>query len=199
MTEEGRRASAERQTRETTISTELNLDGTGRSQIDTGVGFLNHMLELLAKHALFDVTIQARGDLDVDPHHTTEDVGIVLGDVLCQALGDKAGVTRFADARCPMQESLASVALDVSGRPYLSYNVGFPTQKVGEFDVELVAEFLHAFCTHGGLNMHVDVIRGENSHHIAEAIFKALARALRQAVRIDSRAAGQIPSTKGTL
>jgi len=199
MTGDGRKASGSRETRETRVSVELNLDGSGESNIETGVGFLNHMLELLAKHARLDVRVEATGDLDVDPHHTTEDVGIVFGDVFRQALGDKAGIVRFADARVPMQDSLAVVALDVSGRTYLSCNADFPTAKVGEFDVELVAEFLQAFCTHAGLNMHVDVVRGENSHHISEAIFKALARALRCAVSEDPQAAGEIPSTKGTL
>jgi len=175
MAENERSASAERKTRETSIRVELSLDGTGQCQAAT------------------------EGDLEVDAHHSTEDVGIVLGTALGDALGDKRGITRFGDARVPMEESLAAVALDLSGRGSLSYQAEFPTHKVGEFDVELVEEFLHAFCLNGGITMHVDVVRGHNSHHIAEAIFKAVARALRTAVAIDPRAAGEVPSTKGIL
>ncbi len=199
MAENERSASAERKTRETSIRVELSLDGTGQCQAATGVGFLDHMLDLLTRHAGFDLTVRAEGDLEVDAHHSTEDVGIVLGTALGDALGDKRGITRFGDARVPMEESLAAVALDLSGRGSLSYQAEFPTHKVGEFDVELVEEFLHAFCLNGGITMHVDVVRGHNSHHIAEAIFKAVARALRTAVAIDPRAAGEVPSTKGIL
>jgi imidazoleglycerol-phosphate dehydratase len=199
MPEEQRRASAERKTRETTISVELTLDGAGRSEVSTGVGFLDHMLELLSKHAGFDLTVRAEGDLEVDAHHSTEDVGIVLGRTLLEALGEKAGIVRFADAAVPMEESLCEVALDLSGRGFLSYHVEFPASKVGEFDVELVEQFLHAFCLNGGITMHVEVRRGHNSHHIAEAVFKAVARALRAAVALDPRLGGEVPSTKGVL
>lgn len=199
MSEKERRAVAERKTRETAIRIELTLDGTGASEIGTGIGFLDHMLDLLTRHALFDMRCEATGDLQVDAHHTTEDVGIVLGKAFAEALGDKRGITRFANARVPMEDSLASVALDVSGRGLLNYNAEFPAQKIGEFDVELVREFLHAFCLNAGITMHVDVVRGDNSHHIAESIFKGAARALRIAVTIDPRLAGQIPSTKGVL
>lgn len=194
-----RTAKVERETSETTVSVELNIDGEGKSNISSGVGFLDHMLELLARHGRFNLEIKATGDLEVDDHHTTEDVGIVLGNALAEALGDKAGIRRFANVRLPMQESLATVAVDVSGRAYLSSNVAFPTHKVGEFDVELVNEFLQAFVNHAGLTLHLDVVRGENSHHIAESIFKALARALREAVSIDPSAGDEVPSTKGKL
>jgi len=194
-----RRASAERKTRETAISVELVLDGTGVSEISTGIGFLDHMLDLLTRHALFNVRCQASGDLHVDAHHTTEDVGIVLGKAFSEALGDKRGINRFADARIPMEDSLTEVAVDVSGRGLLSYNVEFPSSRVGDFDVELVRELLHAFCLNAGVTMHVDLVRGNNSHHIAESIFKGAARALRTAVAIDPRAAGEVPSTKGVL
>ena len=199
MGKQKRTATAERTTRETSVRAELSLDGSGKAAVNTPVGFLNHMLELLARHARFDITVEAGGDVEVDAHHTTEDVGIVLGDALREALGDKAGIVRFADARVPMQDSLVAVALDLSGRPLLIFNAQFPTDKVGEFDVELVAEFLQAFSNHGGLNLHVDLIRGTNSHHVAEAVFKATARALRAAATIDPQAAGEVPSTKGTL
>ena len=194
-----RRAVAERKTRETAIRVELALDGTGLSEVVTGIGFLDHMLDLLARHGLFDLCCQAAGDLKVDAHHTTEDVGIVLGKAFAEALGDKRGITRFADARVPMEDSLTEVAVDVGGRGLLNYNVQFPSPKVGDFDVELVREFLHAFCLNAGITMHVDLVRGNNSHHIAESIFKGAARALRTAVAIDPRAAGEVPSTKGVL
>jgi imidazoleglycerol-phosphate dehydratase len=196
---ESRRASAERKTRETAIAVEIELDGTGACEIATGVGFLDHMLELLGKHATFDLTCRAKGDLHVDAHHTTEDVGIVLGTAFGEALGDKRGISRFADARVPMEDSLCHVALDLSGRGYLSYRAEFPSATVGQFDVELVREFLHAFCLNGGVNMHVDVVRGSNSHHVAESIFKAVGRALKSAVAVDARLGGQVPSTKGVL
>ncbi len=189
----------DRKTRETEVSVNINIDGEGRSDIDTGVGFLDHMLHLLAKHALFDIRIVARGDLDVDDHHTCEDVGIVLGDAFGEALGDKAGINRFADACIPMQDSLVSVALDICGRPHLVCEVVYPTEKIGEFDTNLVEEFLHAFTAHAGITMHVQCIRGSNSHHIAEAVFKALARCLRIGTAVDSRNPGAIPSTKGAL
>ncbi|NLW49712.1 MAG: imidazoleglycerol-phosphate dehydratase HisB [Candidatus Brocadiaceae bacterium] len=194
-----RSAAIERKTRETTIRVELALDGTGRCQVSTGVGFLDHMLELWARHGLFDLVCAAEGDLHVDAHHTTEDVGIVLGQAFGKALGDKAGITRFADARVPMEESLASVAVDISGRGLLRFDVRFPTEKIGEFDVELVREFLHAFCMNAAITVHVEGPCGDNSHHIAEAVFKGLARALRMAVEVDPRRGGQVPSTKGVL
>lgn len=199
MSENERRAVVERKTRETSIRIELSLDGTGLAEVSTGIGFLDHMLDLLARHGLFDLRCEASGDLEVDAHHTTEDLGITLGQAFAQALGDKRGITRFGDARVPMEDSLAAVALDVSGRGLLSYSVRFPAPKTGEFDVELVREFLHAFCLNAGVTMHVDLVRGSNTHHIAESIFKGTARALRTAVAIDPRTAGEIPSTKGVL
>lgn len=199
MSETKRTATAERKTSETAIRVELNLDGAGQGRISTGIGFLDHMLDLLARHACFDLVCEAAGDLGVDAHHTTEDVGIVLGGAFAQALGEKKGIRRFAEARVPMEDSLAAVALDISGRGLLNFNAAFPTAKVGEFDVELVREFLHAFCLNAAVTMHVDLVRGNNSHHIAEAIFKAVARALRAAVEIDPRRADEVPSTKGVL
>jgi imidazoleglycerol-phosphate dehydratase len=199
MANEQRTATVERTTRETSIRLTLSLEGRGRGEIATPVGFLNHMLELFARHGRFDLSVQASGDVAVDAHHTVEDVGIVLGQAFIRALGDKKGIVRFADARVPMQDSLAAVAVDVSGRPELVYNAAYPAQKIGEFDVELVEEFLRAFCNNALLTLHVDVVRGSNSHHIAEAIFKATARALRQAAAIDPQAAGEVPSTKGRL
>jgi len=199
MANEQRTATVERTTRETSIRLTLSLEGSGRGEIATPVGFLNHMLELFARHGRFDLSVQASGDVAVDAHHTVEDVGIVLGQAFIRALGDKKGIVRFADARVPMQDSLAAVAVDVSGRPELVYNAAYPAQKIGEFDVELVEEFLRAFCNNALLTLHVDVVRGSNSHHIAEAIFKATARALRQAAAIDPQAAGEVPSTKGRL
>ena len=196
---DARTASKQRATRETSIEISLNLDGSGTGEYDTGVGFLDHMLELLGRHGGFDLTVKATGDLHVDAHHTTEDVGIVLGQVFAEALGDKRGITRYADVRLPMEESLAAVAVDISGRGGLFYNARFPAQKVGEFDVELVQEFWHSFCTNAGVSMHIDLIRGENTHHIAESIFKGAARALRTAVAVDPRFGDEIPSTKGAL
>ena len=194
-----RTGTAERTTRETSVKAEITLDGSGKAAINTPVGFLDHMLELLARHARFDISVEATGDVQVDAHHTTEDVGIVLGEAFRVALGGKEGIVRFADARVPMQDSLAVVAVDISGRPLLNFNAQFPTDKVGEFDVELVPEFLQAFTNNAGITLHVDMVRGSNSHHIAEAVFKATARALRAAVAIDPEAAGEVPSTKGTL
>jgi len=199
MAKKGRRAEAERTTRETSIRAELALDGTGRADIRTGVGFLDHMLELLARHARFDLKVEGTGDLDVDAHHTTEDVGIVLGEAFAKALGGKEGIRRFADARVPMQESLADVSVDISGRPFLGFRAEFPTSKIGDFDVELVSEFLQAFVNNAAIALHVELVRGTNSHHIAEAIFKGLALALRLAVSIDPDAAREVPSTKGLL
>lgn len=193
-----RRAEINRRTRETQIQLELALDGAGRADIESPVGFLNHMLALLARHALLDLRVKAAGDTGVDLHHTVEDIGICLGQALDQALGRKEGITRFASAAVPMDEALAEVALDLSGRPYLVYNVRFPGERIGEFETQLVGEFLQAFVTHAKLTLHVAVPYGSNDHHMAEAVFKALARALKAAVAIDPRAGG-VPSTKGVL
>ena len=193
-----RRAEINRRTHETQIQLELALDGAGRADIESPVGFLNHMLALLARHALVDLKVKAAGDTGVDLHHTVEDIGICLGQALDKALGAKEGITRFASAAVPMDEALAEVALDISGRPYLVYSVRFPGERIGDFETQLVGEFLQAFVTHGKLTLHVAVPYGSNDHHIAEAVFKALARALRAAVAIDPRAGG-VPSTKGVL
>jgi imidazoleglycerol-phosphate dehydratase len=193
-----RSATVQRTTAETDIQLTLDLDGQGKATVTTGVGFLDHMLELFARHACMDLTVQARGDLHVDQHHTVEDVGICLGTALRQALGDKAGIRRYGDVSLPMEESLVTVALDLSGRFFLVYQVDFPTAKIGEFDTELVREFWQAWAANGLMNLHVVLQHGQNSHHISEAIFKATARALRAAVEVDPRITG-IPSTKGTL
>ena len=193
-----RRAEINRRTHETQIQLELALDGAGRADIESPAGFLNHMLTLLARHALVDLKVKASGDTGVDLHHTVEDIGICLGQALDRALGRKEGITRFASAAVPMDEALAEVALDLSGRPYLVYNVRFPGERIGEFETQLVGEFLQAFVTHGKLTLHVTVPYGSNDHHIAEAIFKALARALKSAVARDPRVSGT-PSTKGVL
>ena len=175
------------------------LDGTGKAEISTGIGFLDHMLELLARHALIDLTVRVTGDLQVDQHHTTEDAGIALGQAVAQALGDKKGIARYACIHLPMDETLSRVALDISGRPFLVFRTAFPTEKVGAFDTELVREFFQAFAMNAGITLHVETLYGENSHHIAESCFKGLARALRHAVAVDPREAGRVPSTKGTL
>jgi len=193
-----RRAEINRRTHETHVRVELALDGTGTAAVESPAGFLNHMLTLLARHALVDLKVKASGDTGVDLHHTVEDIGICLGQALDQALGRKEGITRFASAAVPMDEALAEVALDLSGRPYLVYNVRFPGERIGEFETQLVGEFLQAFVTHAKLTLHVTVPYGSNDHHMAEAVFKALARALRGAVAIDPRAGG-VPSTKGVL
>jgi imidazoleglycerol-phosphate dehydratase len=194
-----RKAAIERKTKETTISAEVNLDGTGVFDIATGVGFLDHMLEQLSRHSLIDVKLKAKGDLHIDAHHTTEDSGIVLGQALAQALGDKKGITRYASIDLPMDETLTRVAIDISGRPYLIWRVKFPTQKVGEFDTELFREWFQAFAQNAGVTLHVENLYGENSHHIAETCYKGLARALRSAIAIDPALQGQLPSTKGML
>ena len=194
-----RAATLTRTTSETDITLSLDLDGTGRAEIDTGIGFLDHMLTALARHALIDLSVRAKGDLHIDFHHTTEDVGIVLGQALARALGDKRGVRRFGHAVVPMDEALAEAAIDLSGRPFLAWTADFPRDKVGEMDTELFEEFFRAFATNGMLALHVTVRAGRNAHHIAEACFKATARALRMAVEPDPRAAGAIPSTKGSL
>lgn len=200
MAEEQRRTGEEeRTTAETSVEARICIDGRGDADVDTGLGFLDHMLELLAKHAKFDLYCHAEGDLEVDGHHTTEDVGIVLGTAFRRALGDKKGISRFGDADIPMSEALASVAVDIGGRNYLSYSVEFQTARTGDFEVELIHEFFQAFCRRANLTLHIDVVRGENSHHIAEAIFKGLARCLREAAAIDPRSPDEVPSTKGTL
>ncbi len=199
MSEHKRTGKKERATSETKVQVNLDLDGSGISEIKTGIGFLNHMLELLAKHAAFDLKINAEGDLDVDSHHTTEDVGIVFGEAFKEALGDKKGINRFADVSLPMQDSLVKISLDICGRPHLEYVVHYPTEKIGDFDTNLVEEFLHAFVTHAGITMHIEGVRGSNSHHIAEAEFKALARVLKKGCEINPNAQNDIPSTKGSL
>jgi imidazoleglycerol-phosphate dehydratase len=194
-----RRASIRRETSETRIVATVDLDGSGTAKVATGIGFLDHMLTSLARHAMLDIELAAEGDLHVDAHHTTEDTGIVLGQAIAQALGEKRGIRRFGAATVPMDEALAEAAVDVSGRPYLAWDVTFPTMKVGEMDTELFVEWFRAFATNAGITLHVTLRAGANSHHIAEACFKALARALRAAVEPDPRAAGAIPSTKGSL
>ncbi|HLM38094.1 MAG TPA: imidazoleglycerol-phosphate dehydratase HisB [Microvirga sp.] len=194
-----RSASVSRRTAETDVAVSIALDGTGKAEISTGVGFLDHMLELFARHGLFDLTVKVAGDLHVDQHHTTEDAGIALGQAILQALGDKKGITRYSDIHLPMDETLTRVAVDISGRPFLVFRTAFPTEKIGAFDTELVREFFQAFAVHAGLTLHVETLYGQNSHHIAESCFKGLARALRQAVALDPREEGRIPSTKGTL
>lgn len=193
-----RTAQIQRQTAETRITLEINLDGTGRADLSTGVGFFDHMLTLFARHSLIDLSLQAQGDLHVDPHHTVEDVGIVLGKAIAKALGDRAGIRRYGHFTLPMDETLATVALDLSGRPYLVWKADVPLAKLGTFDTELAEDFWQAVATHAGMNLHVLCHYGRNSHHILEAIFKAAARALREAVEMDPRSPG-IPSTKGTL
>ncbi|MCA9013936.1 MAG: imidazoleglycerol-phosphate dehydratase HisB [Planctomycetaceae bacterium] len=193
-----RKASIKRETAETQIELTLELDGSGKSEIQTGVGFFDHMLTLLARHALFDLTVKANGDLDVDYHHTVEDVGICLGKTLNEALGDKKGITRYGSMTIPMEETLVTTALDLSGRSWFIFKVDFPTEKIGQFDTELVREFWQAFASNGLLNLHQVLHHGANSHHIAEGLFKGTARALRQAVAIDPRQQG-VPSSKGVL
>ena len=190
-----RSATITRKTSETEISVTLDVDGSGRYDNQTGVGFFDHMLDQLARHALFDLTVRADGDLHIDDHHTVEDTGIALG----QALGDKRGIRRYGECALPMDDAQVRCALDLSGRPFLVWNVSLPTQKIGTFDSELVREFFQAFSTHGGITLHLDQVHGVNSHHIAEAAFKAAARALRDACAIDPRKADAVPSTKGTL
>ncbi|MEM1005601.1 MAG: imidazoleglycerol-phosphate dehydratase HisB [Pseudomonadota bacterium] len=194
-----RSAKISRQTAETEISVEVNLDGTGSYDNQTGVGFFDHMLDQLSRHALIDMTIRAKGDYHIDDHHTVEDTGIALGQALTQALGDKKGIRRYGECHLPMDDAQVRCALDLSGRAFLIWNVDFPTSKIGTFDTELVREFFQALSTHGGITLHVDRLHGLNSHHIAEAAFKAVARALRSAVETDPRKADAIPSTKGAL
>jgi imidazoleglycerol-phosphate dehydratase len=194
-----RPASLKRKTKATDIEVAINLDGTGVADVSTGIGFFDHMLDLLARHSRIDITVKAVGDLHVDHHHTTEDVGIALGQALKQALGNMAGITRYASIHMPMDETLSRVVIDISGRPVLVFQVEFPRDKVGQFDTELVREWFNAFTINAGVTLHVETLYGENSHHIAESCFKGLARALRAAVAIDPRAAGEVPSTKGQL
>jgi len=194
-----RQATVKRKTSETAIEVSLDLDGTGRAAIETGVGFLDHMLDLLARHSLIDLMVKAEGDLHIDFHHTAEDVGIALGEALKQALGDKRGITRYSSLHMPMDETLTRVALDISGRPYLVWRVEFSRPKVGEMDTELFREWFQAFAVNAGLTLHVECLYGDNNHHIAESCFKGLARALRAAVAIDERRADAVPSTKGSL
>ena len=194
-----RKATITRKTAETDISVEINLDGTGVYDNQTGVGFFDHMLDQLARHALIDLTVRAAGDLHIDDHHTVEDTGIALGQALSQALGDKRGIRRYGECRLVMDDAQVICGLDLSARPYLVWNVDMPTAKIGSFDTELVREFFQAFSTHGGITLHLDRVHGINSHHIAEAAFKAVARALRQAVETDPRKADAVPSTKGML
>lgn len=195
----GRQAKVVRVTNETDIAVSVDLDGTGRASIATGIGFFDHMLELLARHSRIDIAVKAKGDLHIDHHHTTEDVGIAFGQAVRQALGDMKGITRYADVHVPMDETLTRVAIDVSGRPVLVFKVEFGRGKVGAFDTELVQEWFRAFAVNAGVTLHVETLYGGNDHHIAESCFKALARALRVAFAVDPRAAGEVPSTKGRL
>ena len=194
-----RQALIQRSTKETEISVELDLDGSGGADLNVGVPFLEHMLDQVARHGMFDLDIQARGDLEIDAHHTVEDVGITLGQAFGQALGDKRGIRRYGFAYVPLDEALSRVVLDFSGRPGLEYNVEYPRARVGEFDVDLLREFFQGFVNHAMVTLHIDNIRGRNSHHIAETIFKAFGRSLRVAVELDPRMEGILPSTKGKL
>jgi len=194
-----REGSIERKTHETQISVSLNLDGNGDYTVATGIGFLDHMLEQLSRHSLMDLKVQATGDLQIDFHHTTEDTGIVIGEAVTIALGDRKGITRFGTATIPMDETLSRVTLDISNRPYLVWNVNFTKPKLGEMDTELFKEWFQAFSQSAGITLHVENIYGENNHHIIESCFKALARALRQAIEIDPRKSDAVPSTKGVL
>ena len=194
-----RTASIKRKTKETDVEVSVTLDGRGESSISTGIGFLDHMLDLLARHSRIDITVKAKGDLHIDHHHTTEDVGIALGQAVKQALGDMRGITRYADVHLPMDEALARVAIDISGRPFLVFKAEFVRDKVGTFDTELVQEWFQAFAMNAGITLHAQMLYGTNDHHIAEACFKGLARALRTAIAIDERAKDEVPSTKGSL
>ena len=194
-----RTAKVTRTTKETDVAVAVDLDGTGASAIETGIGFFDHMLDLLARHSRIDITVTAKGDLHIDHHHTTEDVGIALGQAVKQALGDMKGITRYADVHVPMDEALTRVALDISGRPFLVFKAEFGRDKVGTFDTELVHEWFQAFAINAGITLHIETLYGSNSHHIAESCFKGVARALRGAIAIDSRQAERVPSTKGAL
>ncbi len=194
-----RQGRVERNTKETRIKVALDLDGAGRSTISTGIGFLDHMLEQLSRHSLIDLEVEAKGDLHIDFHHTTEDTGIAIGEALSKALGDRRGITRYGEATIPMDETLTRVVLDASNRPYLIWRVNFTKPKLGEMDTELFKEWFQAFAQHGGLTLHVENLYGENNHHIVESCYKGVARALRQAIAIDPRKADEVPSTKGVL
>jgi imidazoleglycerol-phosphate dehydratase len=194
-----RKASLDRKTTETQIAVSINLDGTGAYDVKSGVGFLDHMLELLSRHSLIDIKVRAKGDTQIDFHHTTEDIGIALGQAFAKALGDRKGIRRYADCFLPMDEALTRAAIDVSGRPYLIWKVEFSRPKIGEFDTELVREWFQAFAMNAGVTLHVQTLYGDNCHHIAESCFKALARVLRGAIEIDPRQKDRIPSTKGSL
>jgi imidazoleglycerol-phosphate dehydratase len=194
-----RKASLRRTTKETDVEIAVDLDGAGKAAIATGIGFLDHMLELLARHSRIDVKVAARGDLHIDHHHTTEDIGIALGQAVKQALGNMKGIIRYADVHVPMDEALTRVAIDVSCRPFLAFKAAFARDKVGAFDTELVEEWFRAFATNAGITLHVETLYGSNDHHVAESCFKGLARALRTALAIDPQAADEVPSTKGQL
>ena len=194
-----RKASLDRKTTETQIAVSINLDGTGAYDVKSGVGFLDHMLELLARHSLIDIKVRAKGDSHIDFHHTTEDIGIALGQAIAKALGNRKGIRRYADCFLPMDEALTRAAIDVSGRPYLIWKVEFSRPKIGEFDTELVREWFQAFAMNAGVTLHLQTLYGDNCHHIAESCFKALARVLRGAIEIDSQQKDRIPSTKGSL
>ena len=194
-----RKATVERKTKETTIKVAVNLDGTGVYRVATGIGFLDHMLEQLSRHSLIDIEVEAKGDLHIDFHHTTEDVGIAIGEAVAKALGERTGIVRFGQASSPMDEALTEVVVDASNRPYLVWKVSFSKPKLGEMDTELFREWFQAFAQAAGITLHVRNVYGENNHHIVESCFKGLARALRQAIAIDSRRADQVPSTKGVL
>jgi imidazoleglycerol-phosphate dehydratase len=194
-----RRAEVTRKTKETQVRATVNLDGEGRAKVSTGIGFLDHMLEQLARHSLIDLEVEAKGDLHIDFHHTTEDTGIVIGQAVAEALGSRAGIQRYGDALIPMDETLTRVALDASNRPYLIWKVAFTKPKLGEMDTELFREWFHAFAQAAGLTLHIENLYGENNHHIVESCFKGLARALRAAVTIDPRKPDAVPSTKGVL
>jgi imidazoleglycerol-phosphate dehydratase len=194
-----RTGSVHRKTNETSIDVTVNLDGTGVYSVSTGIGFLDHMLEQLSRHSLIDLDVKAVGDLHIDQHHTTEDTGLAIGEAVAKALGDKRGIVRYGSAYAPMDETLTRVALDISGRPYFVWKAGFTTQRLGEWDTELIEHWFHSFSQTAGLTLHVECLYGQNNHHIVESCYKALARALRQAVEIDPRKADSIPSTKGVL
>ena len=194
-----RTGTVHRSTNETSIDVTVNLDGTGVYTVSTGIGFLDHMLEQLSRHSLIDLDVKAVGDLHIDQHHTTEDTGLAIGEAIAKALGDKRGIVRYGSAYAPMDETLTRVALDISGRPYFVWNAAFTTPRLGEWDTELIEHWFHSFAQTAGLTLHVECLYGQNNHHIVESCYKALARALRQAVEIDPRKADSIPSTKGVL
>ena len=194
-----RTATVARDTKETSVTVAVTLDGSGRSHVATGIGFFDHMLDQLARHSLIDMEVATRGDLHIDDHHAVEDTGIALGQAIRQALGDRAGIARYADALLPMDECLTRAAVDVSGRPFLVFRTQFPRDKIGSFDTELVREFFQALATNAGITLHIETLYGSNAHHIAESCFKAVARALKAALAVDPRQGGAIPSTKGVL